>query len=67
MNLSKLTLTLRLTSTGKAPDQYGLQKETTETLCDIEEQHLSKSMMGAALRALADEIDPARSHERNPF
>jgi hypothetical protein len=61
MNRNKLTITLRLTSTGRYPDKYGMEKETTETLCEIEDQHLTASMMGAALRALADEIDPKRA------
>jgi hypothetical protein len=59
--MNKLTLTLRLTSSGKATDKYGVVKDVTETLCDIEDQHLPGHMMGAALRALADEIDPKAS------
>jgi hypothetical protein len=64
--MNKLTPTLRLESSGKQPDRYGMERDFTEVLCDIDNQHLSKSMMGAALRALADEIDPARG-ERVPF
>lgn len=63
--MNKLTLTLRLDSSGKRPNRYGTEEPFTEALCDISEQHMSKSMMGAALRALADEIDPTR--ERSPF
>lgn len=66
--MSKLTLTLRLdqeTSRPKYP-QYGYRSDVemvseTETLCDIQDQHLSKGMLAAALRQLADEVDPKGS------
>lgn len=63
--MNKLTLTLRLDSSGKKHNRYGLEEPYAETLCDIAEQQMSPSMMGAALRALASEIDPRG--ERAPF
>ena len=57
--MSKLTLTLRVTSESPKYNQFGRSEGTeTETLCDVVDQHFSKGMLGAALRQLADEIDP---------
>lgn len=45
---------------------YSKQETSTETLCDITEQHVSKGMLAAMLRQLADEVDPALTN-REPF
>jgi hypothetical protein len=59
--MSKLTLTLRVTSETTKFNSFGRADGTeTEVLCDIADQHLSKGMLGAALRQLADEIDAPR-------
>lgn len=63
--MSKLTLTLRVTSEFARPKypQYASSETVTETetLCDIADQHLSKGMLAAALRQLADEINPPKA------
>jgi len=59
-NFARLTLTVRLDSSRKVD-----YREEKETLCDIDTVHMSASMIGAALRALANEVDP-REDER-PF
>lgn len=64
--MGKLTLTLRVTNEVKRPKypQHYASSETVtevETLCHIEDQHLSKGMLAAALRQLADEIDPPKA------
>lgn len=65
--MSKLTLTLRVTSESVKYTQYGRADGTEiEILCDVVDQHLSKGMLGAALRQLADEINP-RLTDRVPF
>jgi len=57
--MSKLRLTVKVTSESTKYTQYGRADGTeTEVLCDVVDQHLSKGMLGAALRQLADEIDP---------
>lgn len=61
--MNKLTLTLRVDNEitrPKYPEHAYRPERVTEleTLCDIREQHLSKGMLAAALRQLADEIDP---------
>lgn len=61
--MSKLTMTLRVdssTTRPKYPMHVGREEmvDETETLCNITEQHFSKGMLAAALRQLADEIDP---------
>lgn len=63
--MSKLTLTLRVTNEVTRPKrpQYAFSEAITETetLCDIDSQHFSKGMLAAALRQLADEVDPPKS------
>lgn len=57
--MAKLNLTLRVTSERTKYSQYGREDGTeTEVLCDVADQHMSKGMLAAALRQLADEIDP---------
>ncbi len=57
--MSRLVLSLRVTSERAKYNQWGrADGSEVEVLCDIKEQHLSKGMLGAALRQLADEIDP---------
>lgn len=57
--MSKLTMTLRVTSERPNYNQFGRADGVeTEVLCDVADQHLSKGMLAAALRQLADEIDP---------
>jgi hypothetical protein len=62
--MSKLTLTLCVKSERTKYNQFGRADGTeTETLCDVTDQHLSKGMLAAALRQLADEIDPQHKCE----
>lgn len=57
--MAKLNLTLRVTNEVTKYTQYGRADGTeTEVLCDVLDQHFSKGMLAAALRQLADEIDP---------
>lgn len=60
--MSKLTMTLRVDNEITRPKypHYGSTETVTETetLCNIDGQHFSKGMLSAALRQLADEIDP---------
>ena len=57
--MSKLSLTLRLTAESPKYNQFGRAEGTDiEVLGAVTDQHMSKGMLGAALRQLADEIDP---------
>jgi hypothetical protein len=65
--MGKLTMTLRVDNEITRPKypQFGHPETVTETetLCNIEGQHFSKGMLAAALRQLADEIDPQHKCE----